>query len=288
MFENKVNYRTGLVLEGGAMRGMFTSGVIDVMMENGIVYDGAIGVSAGVTFGCNYKSHQIGRAIRYNKKYIKDKRYCSVSNLIKTGDLFSEDFCYRELPRELDIFDAEAFKNNPMEFYCVVTNVETGKPMYHKLTDGGENDMQWIRASASIPMLSRIVETNGYKLLDGGIADSIPVRYFEKIGYNRNVVVLTRPFGYVKKPEFVGAARMILRKYPNMVKAMAGRPEMYNDELDYIRKKELEGKLFVIRPPKTFEISNLTKDPEELEKAYQLGRDIMTKKLDELKVYLGQ
>ena len=146
-----MNYKTGLVLEGGAMRGMFTCGVIDVLMENGIRFDGAAGISAGAVFGCNYKSRQIGRPVRYNKNYCKDPRYCSDRSLIKTGDLYGADFCYRELPDVLDPFDRETFKNDPMEFYIGATDVKTGKAVYHKCTDGGEDDLLWMRASASMP-----------------------------------------------------------------------------------------------------------------------------------------
>jgi len=279
--------KSGLIMEGGAMRGMFTCGVIDVMMENNIEYDAAIGVSAGASFGCNYKSRQIGRAIRYNKKYAGDKRFCSASNLIKTGDLFGVDFCYDELPRRLDVFDAKTFSENPMEFYVVATDVLTGRPVYYKCSDGGDSDLTWIRASSSIPMLSRIVEADGYKLLDGGISDSIPIRFFEKKGIDRNVVILTRPFGYIKKKEFTPLAHVLLHKYPNMVKAMENRPIMYNETTEYIRERELEGALFVIRPPKSMEISNVSRDPMELQKAYDIGREVMTNKLGELKKYLG-
>lgn len=278
--------KTGLIMEGGAMRGMFTCGVIDVMMENNIGYDGAIGVSAGASFGCNYKSRQIGRAIRYNKKYAPDKRFCSVRNLIKTGDLFGVDFCYDELPRKLDVFDAKAFKENPMEFYVVATDVITGKPLYHKCSDGGQRDFDWIRASSSIPMLSRIVEVDGYKLLDGGISDSIPLRFFEDMGYNRNVVILTRPFGYNKKKEHTLITRTLMHKYPNMVKTMENRHLMYGEETEYIRKQELDGIAFVIRPPKDAELKSITHDPDELQYAYDIGREVMNKKLVALKTYL--
>lgn len=284
MMNNTV--KKGLIMEGGAMRGMFTCGVIDVMMENKIEYDGAVGVSAGATFGVNYKSKQLGRAIRYNKKYIADKRYGSFRSLIKTGNIFDTDFCYDELPNKLDVFDTETFTHNPMEFYVVATDVESGKPVYHKLKDGLANDLDWIRASASIPMLSRVVEVDGYKLLDGGMADSIPVRFFERLGYNRNVAILTRPFSYVKKKEFTKPAHLLLHKYPNLIKTMEKRPEMYNETTHYIRERELEGKLFVIRPPKTLAVPNLTNDPNELEAAYQLGREVMTGRMDELKAYL--
>ena len=134
--------RTGLILEGGAMRGLFTCGVIDVFMENGIDFDGAVGISAGAVFGCNYKSRQIGRPRRYNEKYCRDKRYCSIRSLITTGDLYGADFCYRLLPDELDPFDREAFKNDPMEFYVGATDVKTGECVFHTCSDGEDADMK--------------------------------------------------------------------------------------------------------------------------------------------------
>ena len=191
--------KTGLVLEGGAMRGMFTAGVLDVLMEHGIVLDGAIGVSAGAVFGCNYKSHQIGRVIRYNTQYCNDKRYASFGNLLRTGNLYSEQFCYHTVPEKLDVFDTKAFAENPMDFFVVCTDVRTGDPIYHKCRTGDAEDIQWMQASASMPLAAKIVKIGHYQLLDGGIADSIPVRFFESIGYKRNLIVLTQPKGFVKK-----------------------------------------------------------------------------------------
>ena len=191
--------KTGLVLEGGAMRGMFTAGVLDVMMENGIRFDGAMGVSAGAVFGCNFKSGQIGRSLRYNMRFCDDPRYCSFESLIRTGNLYGVDFCYDEIPNKLDPFDAQAYRENPMPFYAVCTNVETGKAIHKRLDRGDSRDMQYFRASASMPIVSQIVEADGYKLLDGGITDSIPLLAMERRGYPRNVVILTQPLGYVKE-----------------------------------------------------------------------------------------
>ena len=191
--------KTGLVMEGGAMRGLFTAGVIDVMMEEEIEFDGAIGVSAGAAFGCNYKSKQIGRALRYNINYCKDKRYCSMKSLITTGNLYGAEFCYHELPDKLDIFDCETFENNPMEFYLVCTDVLTGKPVYKKCEKADYDCLEWMRASASMPLASKVVEIDGYKMLDGGVSDSVPLKYFESIGYDRNIVILTQPKSYRKK-----------------------------------------------------------------------------------------
>jgi predicted patatin/cPLA2 family phospholipase len=171
--------KTGLVLEGGAMRGLFTAGALDVFMERGITFDGLIGVSAGACFGCNYKSGQIGRVIRYNKRFARDPRYCSWRSLFTTGDLFGAEFCYRELPKKLDVFDAAAFEANPMEFHIVATDAATGKPVYKRLDRADDTALDWIRASASMPIVSRPVEIDGRKYLDGGLSDGIPLKYFE-------------------------------------------------------------------------------------------------------------
>ena len=206
--------KTGLILEGGAMRGMFTCGVLDVFMESGITFDGAAGISAGATFGCNFKSHQPGRAVRYNKKYSRDPRYCSVRSLLRTGDLYGADFCYRKIPDELDPFDRKTFAADPMAFYVGATDIKTGRPVYHLCRDGGENDMLWIRASASMPFVSKPVGVDGFTLLDGGITDSVPFEFMENQGYDRNVMVLTQPKGYLKeKSGMAGIARILLRKY---------------------------------------------------------------------------
>lgn len=279
--------KTGLIMEGGAMRGLFTAGVTDVMMENNIKFDGAIGVSAGAAFGCNYKSGQIGRAARYNIKYCRDRRYCSMWSLIFTGNLFGADFCYHELPEKLDLFDNEAFSDNPMPFYIVCTDVMTGKPVYKKYEKSDENFAEWVRASASLPLVSQIVEIDGYKLLDGGISDSIPVKYFENIGYTKNVVILTQPMGYIKeKTGSMPLIRATIKKYPNMIKAVENRHIMYNDTVKYIEEKEKAGEIFVIRPEATLPIKRTSRDPEKLKEVYEEGRRIATQKLDEIKAFL--
>ena len=279
--------KTGLVMEGGAMRGMFTCGVIDVFMENGIRFDGAIGVSAGAAFGCNYKSRQIGRAIRYNKNYCRDPRFAGWKVFLKTGDIYGAKFCYETLPNELDIFDVETYAANSMEFWVVCTDAETGKAVYHSCPRGDAEDILWMRASASMPIVSRVVEIDGKKLLDGGVADSIPLEYFESIGYNRNVVILTQPDGYRKqKNKLIPLAKLTLKGYPAMIGAMADRHLRYNENLDYIKLQELSGEAFVIRPPEALEIGSIEKDPEELERVYQIGRDTGYRYLEQVKNYL--
>ncbi len=281
------SFRKGLVLEGGAMRGMFTCGVTDVMMENNIKFDGIVGVSAGAVFGCNVKSGQIGRGLRYNKRFCADKRYASFSSLLKTGDFFGKEFCYHQIPDELDPFDRETFKENPCDFWCVATDLESGRAVYHKCSDGGENDMEWLRASASMPLFSGIVEIGERKLLDGGVADSIPLRFFEHKEFNKNVVVLTQALNYIKgENKFLPLIAAKYKAYPEFVKAMALRHVRYNRDTEYIRNQELNGKAFVIRPDESLGIGHVEHDPNELERVYSLGRDVMERRLDELKYYL--
>lgn len=279
--------KTGLLLEGGAMRGMFTCGVLDVFMEKGVEFDGAAGISAGAVFGCNYKSRQLGRAVRYNKRFSRDPRYCSLRSLIRTGDLYGVDFCYREIPDVLDPFDRAAFKENPMAFYIGATDIETGEIVYHRCSDGGEADIQWMRASASMPLASRPVALEGRLLLDGGIVDAVPLAYMEGQGYDRNVAVLTQPKGYVKKPgRALPLIRLALRRYPKAAEAMAARHARYNALMDAIDAREAAGTLLTIRPAASLGISRTEKDPEELERVYRLGRRAAEEKLEEVRAFL--
>ena len=280
--------KKGLVLEGGAMRGMFTAGVIDVLMENNIQFDGAIGTSAGAGFGCNYKSRQIGRVIRYNKKYCRDKRYVSLRSLITTGDLYGADFVYRELPDNLDPFDVETYAASPMEFYVTCTDVVTGKAVYHKCEKGDAEDILWMRASASMPLASRIVEIGDYKLSDGGMADSIPLKHLQELGYDRNVVVLTQPVDYVKeKNKALPILKLVYRKYPKFINALAKRHERYNETTKYIRELEEKGEIFVVRPPEKLNIGAVEHNPDELQRVYDIGRAEAEKQLEKIKEFLN-
>lgn len=280
--------KKGLIMEGGAMRGMFTAGVIDVMMEHGIEVDGAIGVSAGAAFGVNYKSRQIGRAIRYNERFCNDKRYCSLWNLIRDGNLYSKDFCYGEVPLVHDPFDFEAYEANPMEFHLVCTDIVTGKPHYHEFKGREDHEFDWIRASASMPLVSEIVEIDGLKLLDGGIADAIPLQYFENIGYTRNVVILTQHAEYDKKESVaMPFIRFLYRKYPALVQAMEVRHLMYNAQRDYVNRQEAAGKALVIRPAAPLPVKRLTKDPAVLRATYNIGLATAEKRLADIRNYLA-
>lgn len=280
--------KKGLVLEGGAMRGMFSAGVIDVLMENNIEFDAVVGVSAGAAFGCNYKSKQIGRTIRYNMKYIKDPRYCSFRSLIKTGDMFGKDFCYNEIPNKLDPFDNETFKKNPVEFYVVATDINNGKAVYKKLDSADGYGLDYMRASASLPLVSKPVKIDGKELLDGGIADSIPLEFFINKGYEKNLVILTQPKDYIKKKNsLLPLMKISLRKYPKLIEAMANRHILYNNQIKYTEDAEKNGSAFIIRPSEKLPIGRLEKDPEVLKAVYDLGRKEAIKNLDKIKAYLS-
>ena len=280
--------KKGLIMEGGALRGMFTAGVIDVFLEYGITFEGAVGVSAGAAFGCNLKSRQIGRAVRYNIANCKNPKYCSFRSLFFTGDMFGAKFCYETIPYETDVFDWETYRNDPMEFYAVATDIESGKPVYHLCESLDRNEMDWLRASASMPLAARIVEIDGQKLLDGGISDSVPVRFFEKLGYDRNVIILTQPKGYVKKPSsLMGLIKLKYRKYPRLVEALVDRHNEYNETSAYIEEKESRGEVFVIRPPEALPVGRVEHDPEKIRKAYEIGRKTATDQLERLKEFLN-
>ena len=226
-----------LSMEGGAMRGMFTCGVIDVFMENGITFDAAAGISAGAVFGCNYKSRQIGRPIRYNKRFSRDRRYCSVWSLLRTGDLYGADFCYRELPDELDVFDRKAFRENPMAFYVGATDVLTGKIVYHLCRDGETEDLLWMRASASMPVVSRPVTIGNAAYLDGGISDPVPLFYLQSLGFDRHVAILTQPRGYRKtESRATGLVCDLLRGYPAIEEDLRKRHTLYNAQMERIEE----------------------------------------------------
>ena len=282
--------KKGLVMEGGAMRGIFTAGVTDVFMENGVTFDGAIGTSAGACFGCNIKSGQVGRTLRYNKKFCTNPRYIDYKNLILKGEIFSKEFCYDELPKSLDLFDFEAFNDNPMEFYITCTDIMTGGPVYHKCTreDSIDDLLEWIRASAAMPMVQGIVDIGGYKLLDGGVADSVPLKHFEEIGYDRNVVILTQPIDYVKRKIKYGLAASIkYRKYPNLVREMKNRHIRYNEMTEYIKDREQSGDVFVIRPDESLHIS-ITRDEDKIQSVYNAGRRIGERELEKVKIFLSK
>lgn len=276
--------KTGLVLEGGGVRGIYTAGVLDVFMEHGITFDGVIGVSAGAVHGCSFLSGQHGRSLRYYKKYSSDPRFMSIRSLIKTGNIVGVDFCYHELPEKLDLYDNEAFLRCGVPFYAVCSNVETGEAEYLQIHDMIK-EIDIVRASASMPFVSKIVEINGNKYLDGGSTDSIPVEQFTKMGYERNVVVLTRDADYRKKKELSLLSRIMYRKYPAFAKVQGKRHEVYNQTVERILKLEKEGSAFVIRPSRPLKIKRTENRPERIEEIYNIGRNDALAQIETLKVW---
>lgn len=262
--------KTALVLEGGGMRGIYTAGVLDVFMEYDISVDAVIGVSAGAIHGASYVAGQKGRNIRYYKNYRSDRHFMSFYSLFTTGNIVGTDFCYREIPDVLDPFDYEAFKKSKIDFYAVCTDIQKGKPVY-VLIDDAKAQMDYIRASASLPMVSQPVKAGGRLLLDGGVTDSIPVRAAQKLGYDKIITVLTRPLGYVKKPEGSLLCDMIYRNYPALVHAVRVRHDMYNGEIKYISELEKAHGTFVLRPSRFVDISRMEKNIYKIDEMYDLG-----------------
>ena len=280
--------KTGIVLEGGGMRGMYTCGILDVLMEKHIYVDGMVGVSAGIAFGCNYKSHQAGRALRYNVRFARDKRYSGLMSLLKTGNYYNAHFAYKLVPTHYDVFDYNVFDSSPMECYAVCFDVNTGEGVYQRLTHVNDDFFEWIRASASMPVVAQPVEVGGRFLLDGGLADSIPLEFMMSKGYDRNIVILTREEGYRKTAEHgMWLMKHLLRKYPKVVEALKNRPAHYNKQLQVVREQERKGNAFVFRPMKPLDVSRTTHDAAEMNRVYQQGREEALQRLDELKKFLA-
>ncbi len=280
--------KTGLVLEGGGLRVLFSEGVFDVMLENGISFDGMIGVSAGASIGCNFKSRQVGRGLRYNIDFAKDPKYIGLWSWITTGDVASKDYCYHTVPTELDIVDAETYRNNPTVFYLVCTDVNTGKPVYKRIDALDYDGLEWMRASSSMPIVSRPVCLEGMQMLDGGIVNSIPLQYFQGLGYGKNIVILTQPEGYKKKlTKLMPLFYVFCRHYPKITEAMKHRHEMYNRQLEYIAEEEKKGNTLVICPNDILPIGRLEMSPKKMRKVYDMGQATGKKRLEEIKDFMS-
>lgn len=288
MNQELTNKKVGLVLEGGSMRGMFTAGVLDTFLDEEITADGIIGVSAGALFGPNLFSKQRGRALRYNKKFCKDRRFMSIPSFLLTGNLVNKQFAFYDVTKKHDIFDNETFMKNNTGYYATVTNVETGKAEYLEIKNIIE-EMETLRASSAIPFVTKIVEIDGKKYLDGGISDSIPVLKCKEMGYDKIIVVLTRPIEYRKKPFSKNVIKLIAakyKKYPAFVKTMEERYKMYNQTVDTILDMEKKGEIFVIRPSKPINLKVIERNADNLQSVYDMGVRDCKKVLHELKKYL--
>lgn len=276
----------GLVLEGGGMRGLYTAGVLDAFLDAGIKVDGIVSVSAGALFGVNYVSGQRGRALRYNKKYISYPNYMGLRSWLRTGNVVNKEFTYYKVPMELDVFDEVAFEKANIPFYATVTNIETGKPEYHKIENVFE-EMEVLRASSALPVASKIVEWQGNKYLDGGLSDSIPVEFARSLGFDKLIVVLTRPIDYRKQASSGRLYKLLYKKYPNFVKVATRRPEQYNETVEKIIDLEKKGEVFVVRPHQAIEIGRLEKNPDKFDEAYNLGLSDAEATMGQLQSYLA-
>ena len=279
--------KVGLVLEGGAMRGMFTAGVLDVFLDEQIHIDGIVSVSAGALFGVNFPSKQKGRVLRYNKKYLNDKRYMGWHSLFTTGNIVNKDFAFYQLPFELDVFDQEAFARSGIDFYTVLTNVESGEAEYVKIHDAFEQ-METLRATSAMPFVSKMVEIDGKKYLDGGIADSIPLRFCQQLGYDKIIVILTRPLDYRKTPTNSLIFNAFYRRYPKLVERLTNRYADYNRAVEDVIRLNEQGEIFVIRPSVTLPIRRIEKDIAKVQAMYDLGVADAKIAIPMLKQYLSE
>ena len=280
--------KTCFVLEGGALRGLYTCGILDYLLEKKLNIDCIIGVSAGALFGVNYFSKQKGRAIRYNRKYCNDKRYMSLRSLILTGNIVNKKFAYYKVTKELDPFDEETFEKTKKDFFAVVTNLDTGSPEYIKIEKPIEQ-LEELRATSAMPLLSKTIKINDKKYLDGAVSDSIPVMKALEMGYEKVVVITTQPYDYKKKElteKEIKKFQKRYKKYPNFINAAIDRPKKYNNTLDKMKKLEKEKKIFVIRPSEKIEINPIKKNIEDLDFVYNLGLNDIKNKYKDLIEYL--
>lgn len=281
---NNNSNKVALVLEGGALRGLYTAGVLDTFMENDIKIDAILAVSAGALFGINYCSKQIGRALRYNLKYAHDKRYMGLYSLFTTGDIMNRDFCFNKLVYELDPLDFETYNNSNIAFYAVVTNILTGQAEYKEIKDA-QKDMEYLRASGSMPFVSNPVEINGNKYLDGAVSDPIPLKKALDMGYKKIIVVQTRPAGYLKTKSWM-PFEFVYRKYPEFVKTAQKAYIKYNETLNLISEYENDGKILVLRPSKKIRMRRVEKNLKKLQAIYDVGVKDCKENLDKIKKYI--
>lgn len=274
---------TGLVLEGGGMRGIYTAGVLDCLMDHGISIPNIYGVSAGACHGVSYVSNQRGRAARTILDFVDQRDYASFYNLATTGDYFGEELIYRRIPDELVPFDYDAYKMSGATLYSVVFNCRTGETEYLPATDMRQH-MEYIKASASLPMLSRMVKIGQGEYLDGGISDSIPLARSMKDGNAENLVVLTQHRGYEKKPmSMIPLLRLRYKRYPLLSDALAVRHERYNEQLSLVYQQEMEGNAIVIQPSTPVQIGRMEKDTGRLTALYDQGYTDAKEKIEAIK-----
>lgn len=281
--------KVGMVLEGGAMRGIYTAGVLDVMLDHNIDIDTIVSVSAGALFGLNYFSKQKGRVIRYNKKYCRDRRYISLLSLLLTGNVVNKNFAYYKVTKQLDKFDNDEFINNNKDYYVTVTNIETGNPEYIKISDPN-SQLEELRATSAMPLSSKIIKLNGHKYLDGGISDSIPIHKCKDLGCEKIIVILTQPLDYRKGKLDNKKKKLIdlkFHKYPNLINTMTKRYLNYNMVIEEMIKMEKNNEVFIIRPSIAIDINLIERNSQKLQSVYDMGVKDCNKIIDKLLNYLN-
>jgi predicted patatin/cPLA2 family phospholipase len=264
--------QTGLVLEGGGMRGVYTAGVLEYLLENEVEFPYVIGVSAGACIAASFLSKQKGRNKKVNIGFAGNPRYLSWRNYIKNRELFGMDYVFNEIPNKIVPYDFNAFHNSQTEFVIGTTDCHSGDPVYHYRRDYGEDVLTPIRASSSLPFVAPVVEFQSHHLLDGGISDPIPVKKAEMDGFTKNVVVLTRNKGYKKSPsKFNYLIKRKYPQYPGLQEAMMKRYKVYNDRVEYLEREEEKGNVFIIRPQLPLKVGRIERNPKKLEELYNQG-----------------
>lgn len=280
--------KTGLILEGGGLRSLFSAGILDSWMTKDIHFDGIFGVSGGALFGCNFKSHQIGRALRYNIKLKDDPRYMGIRSLLRTGNIVGAEFAYHTVPMEIDVFDNEAFRNDPAAFYVVTTDIESGLPHYHQIESFDYEGLEWMRATGSMPLVSTPVPLQGHLHLDGGMSDSLPLKAAQDMGYEKNVVILTRPRGYrKKKTKLTPLFRLFCSKYPKIAEVMDRRADEYNKQLDYLLDQEQKGNTILIFPDDDLGIGRIELKEDKMRAVHTIGLNKGDELAEKIKEFLG-
>ena len=289
--EQKANNagKVAMVLEGGSFRCQFTAGVLDVFMENGVEVPACYGVSAGALSGLNYKSRQIGRANRVNLAFCNDSRYMGAKSFATSGSVVGYDFLLNDIQDRLDPFDNDAFEKNPMSLYAVATDVVFGTPAYLPV-ENAVLDVDALRATTSLPLMTQPVEMGDAIYLDGGVADSVPVEHaLEDAGFDRAIVVLTQDRTYKKGPyEFLAAAHARYAAYPYLLEALENRHERYNEQREHIWEYERQGRALVIAPPQPVEVGHIEHDPAKLLALYIQGRQEGKRRLDEVRAFISK
>lgn len=289
--EQKANNagKVAMVLEGGSFRCQFTAGVLDVFMENGVEVSACYGVSAGALSGLNYKSRQIGRANRVNLAFCNDSRYMGAKSFATSGSVVGYDFLLNDIQDRLDPFDNDAFEKNPMSLYAVATDVVFGTPAYLPV-ENAVLDVDALRATTSLPLMTQPVEMGDAIYLDGGVADSVPVEHaLEDAGFDRAIVVLTQDRTYKKGPyEFLAAAHARYAAYPYLLEALENRHERYNEQREHIWEYERQGRALIIAPPQPVEVGHIEHDPAKLLALYIQGRQEGKRRLDEVRTFISK